>query len=528
MNKLNKSPIIIGFHGGPGSGKCFAPGTMILMSDLSLKKIEDIDINDYIMGIDSKPKRVLSKHNGIDEMFLIHQDKGIDYVVNSMHEICLQRTKGSRLNNRLRFPELTNEIIITPIEYIKKSKKFQRCFKGYKVKNSFDEQEIFIDPYYLGLWLGDVDSRNTRICSADNEILEYCDFYAKSIGLKTTINRKKIGIAKTISLVKNEEKNNRPNVLKEKLKFYNLLENKHIPIQYLVNSEKNRLELLAGLIDSAGGRDGETLNITFKNKKLADDTYRLCNSLGFKVSCSKRFKKCCNNGKIGVYYSICINGYLNNIPIKLPRKKVNPINRNNPYQTGISVKSIGIGTYYGVEVEDSLMLLEDNTVVHNSTLASRVFTELKELRYNVEFSPEFAKDLTWEESFGVLSNQLLVFATQQHGIFRLKEKVDIIVTDSPLILSLVYGEIYLKDDMSKNFKNLIIEEFNRYPRFDVFVERAYPYDEKGRNQKLEDAIKIDERIKEIYKENDWEFDMSIKGHKEAGEKVITQMIKKFM
>lgn len=162
-----------------------------------------------------------------------------------------------------------------------------------------------------------------------------------------------------------------------------------------------------------------------------------------------------------------------------------------------------------------------------STLAARVFTELKELRMNVELSTEFAKDLTWEQSFGVLSNQLYVFAKQQHRIYRVADKVDFIVTDSPLVLSLIYGEMY-NPDMSLNFKNLIVEEFNRYPRFDVFVERHYEYVGEGRNQTLDQAIGIDRRIKEIFKENGWEFDISIKGSETAGREIIHQMMKKFM
>ena len=162
-----------------------------------------------------------------------------------------------------------------------------------------------------------------------------------------------------------------------------------------------------------------------------------------------------------------------------------------------------------------------------STLAARVFTELKELRMNVELSTEFAKDLTWEQSFGVLSNQLYVFAKQQHRIYRVADKVDFIVTDSPLILSLIYGEMY-NPDMSPNFKNLILEEFVRYPRFDVFVERHYEYVDEGRNQTLEQAIEIDNKIKKIFSDRGWEFDISIKGSETAGKEIIHQMMKKFM
>ena len=47
-----------------GSGKCLGEGTLILMFDGSLKKVEDIKINDLIMGPDSLPRTVLSINHG--------------------------------------------------------------------------------------------------------------------------------------------------------------------------------------------------------------------------------------------------------------------------------------------------------------------------------------------------------------------------------------------------------------------------------------------------------------------------------
>ena len=165
--------------------------------------------------------------------------------------------------------------------------------------------------------------------------------------------------------------------------------------------------------------------------------------------------------------------------------------------------------------------------VGKSTLFSDIFSGLKKLHYEVEMVPEFAKELTWTKSFGILSDQLLVFAEQRHRTFRVAGQVDFIVTDSPLILSHIYGEIYIPD-MTQAFKDLIIEEFIRHPRFDVYLERFHPYNTVGRNQTEKQAIDIDNRVKDLFKKCGWEFDMSIAPTGNVSEKIIQNIIKKFM
>ena len=54
-----------------GAGKCFGRGTELLMFNGSIKKVEDIVINDLLMGPDSKPRKVISLAKGIDKLFKI-------------------------------------------------------------------------------------------------------------------------------------------------------------------------------------------------------------------------------------------------------------------------------------------------------------------------------------------------------------------------------------------------------------------------------------------------------------------------
>ena len=126
-----------------------------------------------------------------------------------------------------------------------------------------------------------------------------------------------------------------------------------------------------------------------------------------------------------------------------------------------------------------------------STLASEVFVDLKKKHLNCELVTEYAKDLTWQNSTEVLKNQIYVWAKQHQRMFRLNNKVDIVVTDSPFLLSTIYD---LADN--KLFHELILQEFNKYTNINFFIERDenVVFSEIGRYQNLTEAKAIDTKI----------------------------------
>lgn len=127
-----------------------------------------------------------------------------------------------------------------------------------------------------------------------------------------------------------------------------------------------------------------------------------------------------------------------------------------------------------------------------STCASGIFYELKKLGINCELSLEFAKDKVWEESYSVLSDQLYVFGKQYHKLFRLKNKVDVIITDSPLVISIHYNKM-----TSDHFNNLVVEQYHTFNNLMYFIKRGETYQSEGRMQTLEESEIIDSDIKNI-------------------------------
>lgn len=153
-----------------------------------------------------------------------------------------------------------------------------------------------------------------------------------------------------------------------------------------------------------------------------------------------------------------------------------------------------------------------------STMTNRVFAELKDLGYNAEIASEYAKDLTWQESLNVLNNQVYVFGKQQHRIWRLNGKVQIILTDSPLLFSLIYG----KENTSVLFKYFVEDEYRRYNNMNIFLNRVKPYNPSGRNQTEDDAIALDADIFDVA--SYFGIDLKIDGQKSSAETIVNNII----
>ena len=138
--------------------------------------------------------------------------------------------------------------------------------------------------------------------------------------------------------------------------------------------------------------------------------------------------------------------------------------------------------------------------VGKSAFATGVLSKLKFKEVNCEYVGEFAKDLTWEDRYVALGNQWHVTSTQLHRIHRLIDKVDFVITDSPIII----GCLYYKDD-NPHFEVGVLHEFNKYSNINYFINRTRPYRREGRLHSLEEAKEIDISMKNFLTLNNIKF-----------------------
>lgn len=153
-----------------------------------------------------------------------------------------------------------------------------------------------------------------------------------------------------------------------------------------------------------------------------------------------------------------------------------------------------------------------------STGAARIFSILKMAGINAELVTEYAKDKFWEENKGVFKDQLYIFAKQNFKISRLKDKVDVVVTDSPILLSILYNETY-----SNTFVKLVKEVFDNSTNLNFYLNRVNPYDTNGRFQNEKESQELSKRLKNILNEqniNYEEYEGNLRGYDSIAYKII--------
>jgi elongation factor 1-alpha len=405
------------------AGKCFQQGTLIKTPNGKDVKVEDLNVGDTVMGDDSTPRTIQSITSGIGEMYnVIQKSYGNTYCVNGNHILTLKVTgcknfiyDNSRDRYRIRWmtkeglketsfsrskfgenyinkaQEFLNEIQQSD-EYLKKgdvidiniqdfmklNKSSQQMLKGFAVGVEYNSKEVTLDPYLLGVWLGDGFSSASNISNGDEEVINYIKKWADDNEMIVT-NTKEYSYAITSGTAFGGPGRNK---LTNELRKYNVWQNKHIPDDYKYNSRLTRLTILAGLLDTDGYLHNNCYEITQKNKKLAYDIVELSKSLGFRTTYNTCMKSCTNSPKENhsdEYVRIFISGDgLDDIPCIVNRKKAQKRQTvKDALSSGILIDPVGMDKYYGFELDgNGRFLLSDFTVTHNSTTTGHLLFKL--------------------------------------------------------------------------------------------------------------------------------------------------------
>lgn len=337
----------------PGVGKCHDPETILIRADGALCKVKDLCVGDELLGPDSLPRRILSVCEGEEEMFEVTPVKGEPWRCNKSHILSLKISSGW---GEYKSGQIVNMSID---DYLNMGEKFRHQAKLYRVAVDFPLKYTGIDPYLLGLWLGDGTFIYPSISNSKPIIAEYLLEESGRIGEPLRVTKDRTTITHAFL------KSSRP---AQEFRKCRRKGEKRIPSDYLVNDREKRLRLLAGLIDTDGYVTRRGCEIISKYRGLADDIAFLSRSLGFGVSVSPKKGTIKSLGFIGDYWRVFIYGDLSVIPtiakFGFPRRQI-----KNVLHTGFSLKSLGLGKYRGFTLDrDHLYLLRDFTVTHNTFL----------------------------------------------------------------------------------------------------------------------------------------------------------------
>ncbi len=450
LDWLPKESLFLIVHGGG----CHAINTPIRMFDGSIKMVQDVTVGDKLMGDDNTPRVVQELFRGEDEMFRVSPIKGESFVVNKDHVLSLKFTNMSHIEKRTdgvyadcpkyravwhvlngeNEPKRRSKIFSTKKEasdYLTATAE-NAIKKGdiidIKVKNlmkwspwwlkkgnvslyrpstvEYSTKNLAIDPYVIGYWLGDGTTRTSQFTTMDDEVV---DAISEKLDSSLTITKYATTSGCKASTYRINQRGTRHNSFLDEMKDLNLIGNKHVPEEFKTSSKKQRLELLAGMLDADGYYNPTMRNyeLTLKLEGLIDDFIEIARSLGlaaYKTAVQKTATNGANGPVTGTYYRTHIYGEgLEQIPCRLARKQAAPHNKlKDARVSNFILEPVGRGNYYGFELDGNHRYLTGDFIVHHNSNGKSVLMELFRAtlgnKYARKMQLSFITDLTTSKS----------------------------------------------------------------------------------------------------------------------------------
>lgn len=366
----------------PGSGKCLGRGTPVLMFDGRVLPVEQILPGDRLMGPDGKQRVVLATNEGVGELYRVDPIKGEPWICNDVHVLTLVNSH-------------TNSVVDVPLnEWLAKAphsdlRHYGKLFSvGIDAFDSVtDKATCPIDPYFLGLWFGDGTKqiqdgvlRKVQITKPDPEVREACEEVARKWELQVTVHLNEPSKCPSYTITNGSRGYGTLNRLLCAMRDL-LGSDLRMPFSYTRAPRTQRLQFLAGLVDSDGDFGSGCFSITQKREDWAREIWWMARSLGLCATISPRkgcYKRADGSIFEGNYWRVSISGEIDMIPTRIPRKQAPPRQQKKvATRTGFTVEPIGESTYYGFTLDgDGRFLLGDFTVTHNSSLTLQMLVGL--------------------------------------------------------------------------------------------------------------------------------------------------------
>jgi replicative DNA helicase len=370
----------------PNSEPVLTPQGWVKMGEVKLgdKVIGSDGKEQYVIGVYPQGVRPIYKVEFSDDTF-VNCDEEHLWSVNTLN----MRTAKTRVNGKGVYKPNYGYKVVKTSDMMKDIKKRGRYNYRLPVVSpvDFEKREVLIDPYLLGLLLGDgsICDSGVRISTKDDELFDSIE----CLGEHSSFNEYYRTETKSINSI------NLFGNLIERLKVYDLLNkksnNKFIPKDYLYNSLDVRVSLLQGLMDTDGHVDKKgTVQFTTISEQLCNNVRELVLSLGGTVRINTKIPTYTYDGekKEGqLAYTITMSFANDVVPFKLLRK-VGRYYKREKYVEQKYVKSITYShdeeaTCIKVSNPDELYVTRDYVLTHNTTILSKIANTAFNLGYNV-------------------------------------------------------------------------------------------------------------------------------------------------
>lgn len=320
---------------------CHSKDTGIIMLDGSIKKVQDIKEGEYLMGSDSKPREVLNLVRGKSDMYKITLNNNEEkFTINGDHIMVLVNYNNiSYYNNNKDLIELKwyeRDNMGFP-QLVYKKFEYNEYNKNIKIEESKHYQEALVE--------------NTKLIKKGEKFEIICKEVMKRHLYNKDFRLFKVGID-----FEKKETQRKPYDI-----GFDIFKENRIESEYLYNDKQNRLELLAGILDSnlIIDKENRIYKMKFKNVELINDILYLIRSLGIPAHSNIKNKMV----SYVSYHEIIITGNINHLPCN---KEIDDFDNNNDLSYTFQIEELKSNNYYGFRLDKDHLYLTDDFIVHHN------------------------------------------------------------------------------------------------------------------------------------------------------------------